>query len=418
MNRGASRLVLLMLALVSYAILSTGLVTRLSKQVYFSSSHSESTFAPPPIEKSRAADDWLQKGNPHSKTANRMPHSNDFICDAQDAPAFLPKTHLTRRALHGIIIGAQKGGTQALQQILLTHPKILTSGFGHGELHFFNRLYRKEGHSTNTILRQDIRDAFVEIVEYRGVAERRGDEMDISSEKSKQKVGIHSAPIYLFSGRIIPARVLCASPWTKVMVVLRNPIDRAYSHYNFIKNWKSLPTYLGKKPSFDKFVEDDVELLKHYGVVRDWNTTNFDSFAGSDEEYQAWEQYVSFVKMRGPVGRGLYAIQLEIWMDEFRKHNKSIDDDLLVLQSESTKDDPKESYEQAVQFLGLKPRANKRHHRTISMNHHATNYTDSGISESTYQMLYKLYKPYNQRLYNLLGSEEWGGAWDDLNGDE
>jgi hypothetical protein len=30
-----------------------------------------------------------------------------------------------------------------------------------------------------------------------------------------------------------------------------------------------------------------------------------------------------------------------------------------------------------------------------------------------YGRLYDLYRPYNERLYDLLGREEWSGVWDD-----
>jgi hypothetical protein len=76
--------------------------------------------------------------------------------------------------------------------------------------------------------------------------------------------------------------------------------------------------------------------LKKAGVLLDWNITSFDSYAGSEEEFQAWETYLYYAKANGPVGRGLYSIQLEILLDEFRKYNKTMDD-LLVLQSESSK---------------------------------------------------------------------------------
>jgi hypothetical protein len=37
---------------------------------------------------------------------------------------------------------------------------------------------------------------------------------------------------------------------------------------------------------------------------------------------------------------------------------------------------------------------------------------DEGISEEMCTMLHELFEPYDRRLYELLGQEEWGGARD------
>ena len=219
-------------------------------------------------------------------------------------------------------------------------------------------------------------------------------------------ISMCTAPIYLFSGRSVPARLLCAAPWTKILAILRNPIDRALSHYNFVHDWGR---HKGK--SFDFFVREDIQVLRRTGVVRNWELTNFTEFSGSAEEFNHWERYLHIAKGAGPVGRGLYAIQLEIWFEEFNKINKSIAEDLLVLQSEETKENPRDAYRQAVEFLGLERRRASRH--VLNRDHHATFYVHEGISNETYKLLYDLYEPYNKRLYRLLGEDIWGGVWDD-----
>ncbi|KAL7485038.1 hypothetical protein ACHAW6_010624 [Cyclotella cf. meneghiniana] len=344
--------------------------------------------------------------------------NTSFTCDSENTTDFLPPNHVVRRSLHGVIIGAMKGGTQALHNILLTHPKILSSSTGHGELHFFNRYYQKlfSQQAHDVIPRQKTRLAFLKILKDRKVIRKRNNGVaDITNNKNKNKIGFHSAPLYLFSGRKIPARMLCTAPWVKLIAILRNPVERAFSHYHFVYPSSRIRDYT---PSFDEFISNDISLLKKAGVLRDWNTTNFDAFSGSAEEFNAWEQYLIWAKSQGPVGRGIYSIQLEIWMDEFKKYNKSIDDDLLVLQSESSKEYPQESYHQAVQFFGLEPRTARKHEHILAKDHHATDYSGSdGMSDKTRNMLYKLFEPYNKRLYNLLGKDEWVGVWDDSNGD-
>ena len=163
--------------------------------------------------------------------------------------------------------------------------------------------------------------------------------------------------------------------------------------------------------SFEQYIQEDIALLNSTGVIRDWDKTDFESYSGSSEEFEAWERY--FKKQdTGVVGRGLYAIQLELWMDEFRKIDKSIENDLLLFQSEYAKENPTQTLNQALKFLGLSTQSESGSYRPDT-ELHPTNYTHAEMSNETYNLLYELYEPYNKRLYKLLGEDAWGGAWDD-----
>jgi len=423
-----NRLIILLLSLGVYVILTAGILTRWSN---------EGSSVPSAIQKTLdlsiksvniestgdGSDD--EEEDYHDE---KNDESTQYVCDAQNSPDF--PDGVIKRSLHAVIIGAMKGGTQALHKILMSHPRILSSSKIHGEFHFFShqglarnlpedspirqseKNYRmmKKYNNTRIILRQDMRDAFERILSDRGLLnERKNGTNDITNEKNQHKVGIHSAPIYIFSGRSVPARLMCVAPWIKVVAILRNPIERAFSQYNFVFSKKGRGKEgrgkEGKRPSFDSYIANDIRLLKKTRVLEDWKV-----IGQPEEEFQAWERYIQFAKGKGPIGRGLYAIQLEIWMDEFKKGNKSVEDDLLVLRSEEMKENPKDGYHQAVEFLGLERERAKR--RVIEKAHHQTKYIHAGMSNETYKKLYDLYQPYNKRLYKLLG-EDWGGVWDD-----
>ena len=423
---GNSGLLILLLSLGVYVIAISGIVTQLSK----------GSTIPSTTTTQRTLDLPWRRDAEVKNSVTEGASNQEYTCDAQNSPDFLPGGNLITRSLHGVIIGAMKSGTQALHKILLTHPRVLTAGKGHGELHFFNdhggrginrhvpqgsssRRSTREGGWRNEergrrdiiIPRQYIRDVFELVLEGRTELKNRANGThDIANDQNKNKVAIHSAPIYLFSGRIVPARLLCVAPWSKVLAILRNPIDRAFSHYNV---WtQCCGPHNGVMPSFERFISDDIKLLKSTGVIRDWNRTNFESFSRSPKEMQSWEIYIKEARWKGPVGRGLYAIQLDIWIDEFKKVNKSVENDLLVLQSEETKKNAHDAYERTVQFLGLEPGTDKRH--VIEKDHHPTHYiSHNGISNEAYKLLYDIYEPYNKRLYTLLGESDWGGVWDD-----
>ena len=340
----------------------------------------------------------------------------EWTCDAQDAPDFLPERDFARRALHAVIIGTMKGGTQALMETILSHRTMLPSGKGHGELHFFStrgmmknlmEFRRKPDRHDRVIRRQYLREAFEWVLRDREFHPK----YDLAAEANGDKLGVHSAPVYLFSGRGTAARLLCVAPWSKVIAILRNPIERAFSHYNFVHDHGAL-----HGATLEEFIYKDILLLKKTGVLRDWASTDFESFSGSGEEFVAWEAYLRRWDrlgppgISGPVGRGLYAIQIEIWIDEMNKINKTTDD-LLVLRSEDLRNNGVGVYHRVERFLGLARRSAKRH--VVDSEHHVTDYVHDGMPEEMYRSLYELYRPYNKRLYKLLGQDDWGGVWDE-----
>ena len=370
-----------------------------------------------------------QNNNNNKNLKQKKKYDLEYTCDAQNSPAMLPQGDVIRRSLHAVIIGTMKGGTQALHSTLTKyHPQILSTGKMNGELHYFTTQglrrnlpeehpgYPHDNNNITRIPRQDLRDGFEYVIKDRSAFQkRRRGKIDIANDElNSDKVGIHSAPLYLFLSRSVAARLMCVCPWTKIIVLLRNPIDRAFSHYNFIRSQNADSKHLRVPTTFDQFVHDDIRLLTKLGVIREeWKSQEeFDSFAGSNEEFEAWERYVLIAKHKGPVGRGLYAIQLEIYIEEFIKVHKSVKDDLLVLQSEETRENTLGAYQRTVEFLGLEQRMPRRGDSVFDRDHHKTKYTHVGISDETYKLLYNVFEPYNKRLAKLLG-DDWGGVWDD-----
>ncbi len=315
-----------------------------------------------------------------------------------------------------MIIGAMKGGTQALMETILSHGTMLPSGKDHGELHFFSTRgmmknligfrWKPDRHD-RVIRRRYLREAFEWVLRGREFHPK----YDLAADANVDKLGVHSAPVYLFSGRGTAARLLCVAPWSKVIAILRNPIDRAFSHYNFVHDHGAL-----HGATLEEYIRKDVRLLEETGVLRDWASTDFESFSGSAEEFEAWETYLQRWNrlgppgIVGPVGRGFYAIQVEIWIDEMNKINKTTDD-LLVLRSEDLRNNGVDVYHRVARFLGLERRSAKRH--VVESEHHVTKYVQDGMPVEVYRSLFELYRPYNKRLYKLLGEDDWGGVWDE-----
>ena len=358
------------------------------------------------------------------KRRRRYKSVEQWTCDTQDEPDLLPEGDVTRRGLHAVIIGTQKGGTQALLKAILTHERMMNAGREHGELHLLNtkgmmknlRDFRyPPDRGSGIIRRRHLREGFEWLLKDRDFDTR----YDISADFNARKLGIHSAPVYLFSGRSVPARLMCVAPWSRVIAILRNPIDRAFSHYNFVHDYiVKHGNALFNGTRFEDVVYGDIAALRKTGVLRDWESdADFESFSGSEEESRAWEKYLEYwvrtgrnPGIWGPVGRGLYAIQLGIWIDEMNKINTT--DNLLVLESGDFKEDGVNIYHRVAQFLGIGRRSASR---IVGKKHHETEYVHDGMSEEIYTTLYELFRPYNKRLYKLLGKlgeDDWDGVWD------
>ena len=118
-----------------------------------------------------------------------------------------------------IIIGAPRAGTTALTRYLSAHPQILMSA--RKELHFFDSHYER---GLDWYARQ------------------------FAVGVGKLAVG-EATPTYMYKEEAI-ARMARALPEAKLVAILREPVDRAYSHYWLIRarGWEPLEFVAAIKP--------------------------------------------------------------------------------------------------------------------------------------------------------------------------
>jgi len=119
-----------------------------------------------------------------------------------------------------LVAGAQKSGTSALDAYLREHPELCFPR--QKELHFFDkdRLFAS-GH--------------VDYAAYHAHFDPR----------PPQHLLGESTPAYLYWPQAVE-RIARYNPTMLIIVVLRNPITRAYSHWNMVRQWRSEPlSFLG-----------------------------------------------------------------------------------------------------------------------------------------------------------------------------
>lgn len=108
-----------------------------------------------------------------------------------------------------IIGGTQKGGTSALDSFLRQHPQICMPETKK-ELHYFD----KEEN-------------------FRGRPDYKKYHANFRPEKQHRAIG-EATPIYMY-WNAAPARILSYNPMMKWILALRDPVERAFSHWNMEK---------------------------------------------------------------------------------------------------------------------------------------------------------------------------------------
>ena len=111
-----------------------------------------------------------------------------------------------------LIIGTQRGGTTSLYNYLVEHPGIGAASIK--EVHFFDTPHFKQG-----------------LAWYRGHFPSAFQRYYVERSLKHGFVTGEASPYYLFHPHA-PKRVAGLMPQMKLIVMLRNPVDRAYSHYH------------------------------------------------------------------------------------------------------------------------------------------------------------------------------------------
>ena len=187
----------------------------------------------------------------------------------------------------------------------------------------------------------------------------------ISELRKKCFMTYDVTPFYIWNP-LVTQRIHDMFPKIKLIAILRNPIDRAYSNY-----------FLGVRSgtenlSFEEAIDKEIELEK-----------------------ESLSDQTIYQRPRSYIAKGFYAHQLKPWFKIFRKEQ------LLILQTEKFATDTSSILLEIFDFLQL-----PRHtiHEFKKMN--VAKYPP--MKEETRTFLKEYYRKYNDDLYALLGkSFDW-----------
>ena len=247
-----------------------------------------------------------------------------------------------------LIVGAQKAGTTALYAYLRKHPAV--TGPPWKEVSFFDRHYWRGA------------------VWYRGHFPNRLYLRAVRARAGVDPVVGEASPSYLFHP-LAPQRAAALLPDVRVIALVRNPIDRALSHYHH-------EVALGREPlPFEQALEQEETRME--GELERMLDPRYFS--------HTWWNFTY-------LSRGRYAEQLARWLEVVPRER------LLVVASDDLLERPGETYGRVLAFLGA-PAHELQSYPLIF----ARDYPDMDVR--TREKLRDYYAEPNRHLYELLGRD-------------
>jgi len=233
-----------------------------------------------------------------------------------------------------LIIGVQKGGTSALGSYLKSHPQLIISI--PPEVHFFDNNFEKGVHWYHS-------------------------HFPMINLFSKKKIAYEKTPKYIWK-ESFGQRVSQYSRNLKFIIILRNPIERAFSSYN-VKHWNW-------KERFSTFGE----------AIR-FEIKNFEKIKQQD----------------GLLIRGLYYQQLERFFRFIPKES------LLILENNELRNDTLHVLNAVTKFLAIDEFQKVESVGSLNIGNYET-----GMELEDRVLLQSFYAEPNSKLFKMIGVEyEW-----------
>ena len=235
-----------------------------------------------------------------------------------------------------IIIGETKCGTSSFYEDLVKHPNInISKGtgdtlnyensnilLGQKEIRFFDRHWRKG--------LDWYKDRF---------------------KDEKDKITGEASPTYMYR-TLSMRRIQKHIPNVKLIIMLRNPIDRVFSHFHHIKR-----------------------------IIKKWNTRypTFETFIDTAHEN---DYYI--------IDKGIYATAIQRCYQMFKPKQ------IHIIRSEDFFKNPIDTYSETLNFLEID------NYTPLEFSHLRKSGFKSPLKTDTRKYLYNFYKPYNEELYKLI----------------
>ena len=250
-----------------------------------------------------------------------------------------------------VVIGSSKSGTTSLHYYLMQHPSIITER----NVHFFD-------HASHNGIKW-----------YRAYFPTKTYKNFKKLVYKKELIVGEQTATYLFHP-LVAKRVCNTIPTAKLIMILRNPVDRAYSDYQHqVREGVETRT-------FEDAIKSELKRIE-IGKKEPRFIMNIDDFIIHPVfSYLRYGIYVDFIKD---------------WMQFFTKEQ------FLILPTYELNNSHEEFLKQAFEFLNVPNcKVNGLERKNVG--------EYKKLDESTRKLLVDYYKPHNERLFKLLGKNfEW-----------
>jgi len=244
-----------------------------------------------------------------------------------------------------LIIGTQKGGTTSLYNYLISHPQVL--GAAKKEILYFDYNF-SEGEKW-----------------YRKF-------FPLLARLRNNFLTGEADPDYLYHLRA-PERIAQTIENVRLIIILRNPVDRAISHY-----WFEVKGGHEKLPIYEAFKREEKRITE--AKRRILAQQNYYSF-----EYEHFSY----------LDRGKYAEQIKRYWAYFNPNQ------ILILKSEDPFNHSQNTFNRITDFLNL------QNYKLQNIKpYNVGKYQRRGYNNLR-ESLTEFYEPYNNELYNLLDIDPW-----------
>jgi len=258
-----------------------------------------------------------------------------------------------------LIIGAQKAGTTALHSYLIKHPHI--KGARIKEIHYFNSAKR---YSRGATFYHD----------------------HFKFESNNKFLYLDASPSYLASPMAYH-RIYAYNPKIKMIVLIRNPIERAYSAWNmYFRLYKENPNWFYDSwlplVGLDSklFIQRSFEEINNFGLFVEREIDHYKKNSGQMIEAPILPQ-------------GMYSMYLKKFYQLFPKNQ------IFIVESRSLKCETVSNLKRIEGFLGLNSYDwNKENLPAIFKGE----YSEETPREA-FEMLNDFYASHNKELYELMG---------------
>lgn len=353
------------------------------------------------------------------------------------------------RAPYFIVAGVWNAGIHSLSKALLNHPQIanhqdLVKVQGHFKPKDFPYTQSMPSSSSalpssNSTSKSTTRNKKITVKVGRA-RERMFAQMYKSTSyfiNNPGHVAFDAGPGYLFHADPTAYSILCTTPWSKLVVVLRDPVERVYQQWAYATEFRHFNVPL------EDMIARDMHSMRINGLIQTKGENDDQSNVNDNEsttvgtvttttektEQEAWDSYRAPRQTGNLVGRSLYELQLREWFEIMKQAGKEPKDHVFIMTSEDwfSPERGHDEYLRLLEFLGLSTTTTTTTGATSTtsststasstssswtvpspklQSHHLDKYEP--MSDETRTILNDFFQPYNDKLFQLL--TEYGYA--------